>query len=198
VECTDQLRDLYGPCQQMWQGTQPEGRACGFDVESFVCAPGNSCVLDLSLCGTCRARLPAGASCAETAGTCGPQGDCRDGVCLARRLVGESCSSEERCETGAKCEGGRCLGPRYVAVGEACSHRSRCPFGSACLDGVCFPASAVGHRCSTTVCATGFCDATETCVPLLPAEGSCASHEMCASGRCADGRCQAFPSACLE
>ncbi|MCP4500221.1 MAG: hypothetical protein GY822_09705 [Deltaproteobacteria bacterium] len=36
VDCAEQIRDLDGPCAEMWEGSSPPGSECGLDVEGFI------------------------------------------------------------------------------------------------------------------------------------------------------------------
>lgn len=200
VDCNEQLRDLAGPCQTMWEGAQPEGGPCGLDVESFVCAPGTECVLDMSLCGTCERLLPEGASCPVDGATCGAAADCLVGTCRVRPRVGDSCLAGETCELGATCDGSTCV-PRtsIVSVGDVCDATHRCPYSARCASGICQPTARLGEPCAIDAdCDAGSCDETGTCVALLDSGSPCERREQCATGACDDGSCAGLPSACFE
>jgi hypothetical protein len=204
VPCEEQLLDLDGPCATMWQGSQPVGAACGFDVESFTCAPGAACVLDVTFCGTCRRVVDDGERCDIGAVACKRESRCNDdGICAARRKPGESCSPQDRCVLGAVCDGDVCRGPAYVGVGEACDFERRCPYASACLEGACRAAAELSEPCGPLIpCDSGFCrfDATNegTCVELVAQGGACSRGEQCQTGVCIEGRCSIVPSACFS
>jgi len=76
VKCEQQLKDLDGPCADMWIGRQAAGKPCGFDVQSLVCDAASECTLSLTLCGTCRKVVPAGASCSGGDLSCGAGATC--------------------------------------------------------------------------------------------------------------------------
>lgn len=199
VACEQQLLDLDGPCAAMWKGTQPEGAACGFDIESFVCAPGTACVLDLTFCGTCQTIVDDGARCDIGEVTCARESTCEDGDCVARQRVGGSCAAGERCVLGAICDNDAiCTGPDYVGIGDACDFTSRCPFRAECLDGQCRLAVAVGEACGATVpCDSGgFCRGG-VCSELVAQGGACVQGAECQTGVCAEGSCSVIPGVCF-
>ncbi len=202
VPCEEQIHDLDGPCGAMWVGEQPEGGACGFDVESLVCAPGSECTLGLDLCGECRPLAAADGACgdaAETHVTCGAGASCEDGRCVARVAVGDPCTPDDRCVIGARCDEalGLCVGPQYVGLGESCDQTRRCPYKSHCA-GVCVEDAMLDEGCATTSCASGWCGAAETCEVLLVSGATCASSAQCSSGLCLDGLCRDLPGPCFE
>lgn len=197
VACGVQTQELAGPCATMWRGTQAAGETCGFDVESFVCASGNECVLGLDLCGDCRAVVAIGASCTPGTDTCGAEGFCAEGMCRARVSNGQLCSAADRCVTGSSCDAGTCTGPRYVTRGQACDQRHRCPYLTVCTNGTCQATAAVGEPCTNDgVCELGFCDGGTCAVPRAVHQ-PCARALACNSGLCDGSTCQARPSACI-
>jgi hypothetical protein len=202
VPCEEQLLDLDGPCSTMWRGTQAVGEACGFDVESFTCAPGAACVLDLTLCGTCERVVDDGQRCDTEGVTCARDSECKDGVCTARKKVGEACTANDRCVLGATCvldgAAGTCQGPAYVGVGDACDFDNRCPYASSCRGGVCTASAELGQSCDdATACDSGFCGEDGSCVALVAQGGACSESAECQTGVCIEGRCSSLPSACL-
>lgn len=206
VACEKQVLDLDGPCANMWIGHVPTGGACGFDVESFVCAPGSSCTLDLSFCGTCEANVDVGGVCGENAAentTCGAGTTCDvdQGACVKRALAGESCANDEPCALGTFCDSGICRGPSYTTVGNACDRSVRCPYKSACVDGICQESGLLNERCTEEAgCASGRCasvDGDLLCIPLIPAGGACDSSFDCQTGFCIEGFCTTLPSTCI-
>jgi hypothetical protein len=114
VPCALHPRDLDGPCAGLWEGQQGEGEACGFNLESLVCAPGHECALSLDLCGECRPIVDDG-----------------------RVPLLEACGADDRCVRGASCIDGACQGPSYVGLGEPCDNQNRCPFNADCAEGFC-------------------------------------------------------------
>jgi len=199
VVCEQQLNELSGPCAGMWIGSQDSGAACGLDTEFFVCKPDNDCVLDLSFCGTCRPRVALGNSCTPIEESCGQEGFCQDGTCVARKLPGESCLDLDRCTVGSRCEQGICQPPTFVALGDACDTRLRCPYQSACIDGLCQSSARLGESCSASLpCAAGYCGDQGLCQEPLAEGASCQGSAWCRSGLCVDQQCQARPSACLR
>jgi hypothetical protein len=195
VACDQQFQELSGPCADMWRGTQSVGQTCGLDVESFACAPGSECVLDLSLCGECRAVVPVGMTCTPGTDTCGAEATCDDGTCRARVRDGQPCTPDDTCLVGSVCDAGTCRAPQYVKRGDACDARHRCPYLTVCTGGTCQPTSALGDACTNDgVCEIGYCDGT--CTAPLANGATCARPTQCASGIC-EGTCQARPSACI-
>lgn len=200
VTCEKQANDLAGPCSTMWVGTQPEGGACGLDVESFTCAPGTSCVVTLDLCGTCKKVLPEGSACGEGDGTCGPDASCVDGKCVARALPSEACSASKPCTVGASCSGGTCVTPAVVGEGQACDASHRCPYRSACIGKVCVRAALLGEDCTGRTCASGRCvteGTAKVCEPLLEPGSPCKTALECRSASCVKGTCESLPDACF-
>jgi hypothetical protein len=174
VPCADQPLDLDGPCAGMWVGTRPAGAACGFDVESFVCAPGTQCVLGLDLCGTCRTVVPLDEACGgET--TCARDAVCSDGICAPRERTA----------------------PTYVDEGDPCDFERRCPYLTKCVDGFCARQALLDEACAEAPgCASGWCD-DGTCAPFVAAGGACTASGQCRTA-CVDDACRGTPSACFD
>lgn len=197
VACDQQTLELAGPCQAMWRGTQPAGAACGFDVETFVCEPGSECVLGLDLCGECRPAVAVGATCTPGTDVCEGDAYCDDGICVAFRRNGETCTPDDRCLIGSACESGVCTPPTFVARGEACNARNRCPYLTACIGGTCQSTSSLGAACTNDgVCEIGACDGG-VCVAPRPDGDACERPAQCSSGLCTDMLCQPRPSVCI-
>jgi hypothetical protein len=199
VACDEQIRDLDGPCAGIWVGQQEEGGACGFDVESFVCAPGTACVLGLDFCGTCKPVVDDGQACGNGEVTCAADSTCSDDVCVARKKVGEACADGDRCLLGASCNDGFCRGPTVVAVGDACDQANRCPYKSHCEAGSCVEDGLIGDSCAGEAdCASGWCASDDICQALFSAGTGCTGSEQCATGICADGVCAEIPGRCFN
>lgn len=200
VACDEQLLDLDGPCADMWRGQQPAGAACGFDIESFVCAPGTACTLDVTFCGVCESVVADGERCDLAGVTCTRESTCEDGECKPRKRIGESCAAGERCLLGALCADDlTCRGPSYSSVGEACDFENRCPFRSECVGGTCALAVGQGDACNEgTPCDSGgFCQGA-VCVELVAQGGACEQGAQCETGVCVEGAsCSVLPSACF-
>lgn len=202
VACDEHFFELEGPCAGIWEGTVPAGGACGLDTETFVCAPGTACTLDLSFCGTCETVLDDGAVCRVgdegTAGTCGPAAECGDGdVCVVRPVVGEACvEGGTPCALPARCTGGVCRHPAYVEVGDTCDSQRRCPYQSRCASGVCTRTVPRGGACAANFeCDGGLFCGGGLCSPVV-VTGSCVVDEQCASGTCEAGSCAPFAQVC--
>jgi len=197
VTCGEQRFELSGPCSDIWHGEVAEGGACGFDVESFVCAEGTTCRLDLSLCGECVAANALGEPCAGEG--CVDGATCQDGVCVQRLVVGGTCGTDTPpCLLGASCDNGICRFPEVVALGDACDSDHRCPYETACLGSVCTQTAALGEPCAADLpCTSGFCS-QGSCIVLAGPGASCEENAECFANRCDNGTCVAFPSACLN
>ncbi len=198
VACEEQLLDLDGPCALMWRGSQQTGEECGFDIESFVCAPGTACTLDVTFCGVCETVAADGARCDVAGVTCARESTCEDDECTPRKRVGESCAAGERCLLGALCADLTCQGPSYVSVGEACDFENRCPFRSECVNGACVLAVGQGDACNEGApCDSGgFCEGG-VCVELIVQGGACNRDAQCQTGVCAEGVCTVLPGVCF-
>jgi hypothetical protein len=201
VPCAEQIRDLDGPCADLWVGQQPTGGACGFDVESFVCEPGSECSLSLDLCGECRRVVEPGQPCGgatEESVTCGAAASCVDGACVARVPVGQSCGPDDSCVLGARCESGTCAAPNIVGVSDACDIANRCPYKSHCEGGVCVEDALIGDGCVAPVgCASGWCASDGVCQALFAPGADCEESAQCSTGVCDQGRCVTFPGRCF-
>lgn len=197
--CDQVQLELQGPCAAMWVGTQAAGEPCGFDVETFTCAAGTACVVDLSLCGVCTAVAADGESCAGPDLTCGADSFCdAQGSCTARKRAGEACGATDRCVLGTVCTDAVCTGPTRVAVGEACDFDSRCPYASRCLDGTCVATVELGASCGPLIpCDSGYCD-DGVCAPLRAQGEGCTSGDQCQTGACAGDSCSEHPSVCFN
>ncbi len=198
VSCDEQFLELLGVCGGMWEGTQPAGAACSFDVESFVCEPGTTCVLSLSLCGTCTPVVAPGEACGAGE-SCGNAASCEDEECVTRVPVGGSCAAGERCVLGASCAADEvCRTPVYVGVGDDCDLGHRCPYGSSCIGGSCKAAARLGEACGTdTPCENARCVGGE-CLALLEPGAPCSSGAECRTGICTVDGCSTVPGACFE
>lgn len=197
VACTQQLRDLDGPCQQMWRGQQHVGAACAPGLQSLVCASGTQCVLGLDGCGSCRAEVAAGESCGGRP-VCDAESWCNDeDICEARRAVGERCSAGELCAAGAQCVDGHCKPFTYAQEGEACDAFTRCVYGTACVDGRCRASARLSEPCSDAKpCESGAC-VGGACVPRRDSGSACSAHDECLSGACLPSGCAHVPSGCF-
>lgn len=147
VACEDQPRDLSGPCATMWVGTSPAGAPCGLDVESFVCEPGTTCRLDLSLCGECAVGEPSSGGGAPT---------------LA--VENGPCGGDVRCPYRSTCLDGTCH--RDALLTEGCGPSTACTAGR-CVDGTCAPLLDDGGVCASGGdCLTGRCGDDGRCASL--------------------------------
>ncbi len=197
VACTEQVSDLDGPCGGMWVGTRPAGGSCAIDVESFVCAPGTTCILGLDFCGTCETSSPRGGPCAPGGTRCASDDACVDGTCVARGVPGATCSETQPCIVGAACTDGTCVSPTVVGEGEACDAKRRCAYRSYCSGGKCVRGSLLGETCASNgACVSGRC-VSGTCTELRGDGETCSTNLECRSGQCATKKCAPLPSACL-
>jgi len=196
VDYAAQVKDIDGTCGAMWTGLQTVGGACGFDVESLVCAPGTACVLGLDLCGTCKTQSAAGDACGGDL-TCGAEASCSGGHCVARIPAGQACAPTDNCVLGASCVGGTCSGPSYSTVGQPCDQTHRCPYKSVCAGGSCVEAALQGEACGGNVtCASGYC-AGGVCQAPLSVGAACSLADQCESAQCVQGHCAPLPSPCF-
>lgn len=198
VSCDEQFLELSGPCASVWEGQVPAGGACGLDVETFVCAPGTSCTLDLSFCGVCESVVDVGQACSADGLSCGTTGQCIDGVCAARPATGEACTADgPSCVLPARCDdAGVCREPAVVDVGDACDSSHRCPYRSTCNAGTCVATVGPGSACDVdSDCDGSFCSAG-ACTLLRAGGEACDRPAVCGSGVCTDGVCVAYAPSC--
>lgn len=194
VECSAQIFDLDGPCAGIWTGQADIGAPCGPGIDSFVCAPGSTCVVGLDFCGICEAAVPVGADCADA--RCGPEARCIEDICVARGLPGAPCG-EAGCVLGSRCVDDVCAAPARAVVGASCANRERCPYKAACVGGVCVEAGRIGDPCAADrPCASGACVAGQCAAPDGPG-AACTSGATCVGGICAEGTCAPIPGACF-
>ncbi len=197
VPCEHQLFDLEGPCRSLWRGLVSPGGACGAGVESFVCDATSTCVVSLSLCGSCEPAAATGEAC-DTSTRCRYPDLCVEGRCVGAVLPGEDCGTEQRCISGASCVSGICEARSFVAVGEDCDASHRCPYRSTCSGGVCVRDALQGESCADRSCATGTCEpSSNTCVAQGDRGAACSEAVQCLSGVCADGLCSAPMTDCV-
>lgn len=195
VDCEEQIFDLDGACGSMWIGQSESGSTCGLGIESFVCAPGNDCVLTPELCGTCQPRRSVGEDCDED-NRCAQSGQCVGGVCVARALPGMPCG-QAGCVLGARCVDDVCAGPQRSAVGESCANLETCPYKSDCIDGLCVEANRLGQSCGDDqTCASNVCT-DGVCVAPSAAGVACENGSTCVSGVCSEGMCAPLPGQCF-
>lgn len=194
VECSEQIFDLDGPCGGMWAGQAPADAPCGPGIESFVCAPGNTCVLGLDFCGACQPTVALGADCTDA--RCAANARCLEGQCVARGLPGAPCG-DAGCVLGAGCVDGLCAGPTRAAVGESCASRERCPYKSECIGGRCVEAGRIDAPCDAArPCASGAC-IEGVCAAPRGAGVACERGAECLGGAC-NGTCLPIPGVCFE
>jgi hypothetical protein len=205
VSCDQQIGDLDGACANMWVGQEPASAKCGFDIESLVCQPGTTCLLDVSLCGTCEPALPDGSSCSAVGAVCATTSECNATMQLCQPLKkpGEACGGDDHCVLGATCTNQICVGPSYVGPAASCDFSDRCEFDTSCVPNdanvdVCVQNAALGEACSATrPCDSAFCDGTK-CVALTAQGGACTVSGQCQTGSCVGGSCSKVPSACFS
>lgn len=199
VVCDEQILDLDGACAGVWRGLVAAGGACGPGLESFVCAPGTTCIIDLDFCGECVPLAPGGEGC-DLEHRCPPTAICRNGTCENRILPGHACDADGDipCVLGAGCVDGTCRSYAVVAVGDACDQDHRCPYKSVCSGGMCRETALLDEACEPAIgCASGFCD-EGTCVPLGAAGDACDIGPGCVSGRCSGHVCGDVSFGCIE
>lgn len=199
VACQEQSLELSGPCAEIWRGKAPPASPCGIDIDGFVCAPGSTCRLDLSFCGTCVTSAATGDSCGVELAACVQPDRCVGGVCLAPAAVGASCA-ERGCIGGARCVAQICEPRVFALPGQSCDATRRCVYRAACVGGVCVKTGLLGESCSAAApCASGRCDsASGRCVALATAGESCTKGSECLSARCLGGLCDALVGGCLK
>jgi hypothetical protein len=198
VSCEEQIFELSGPCADIWSGNQEIGESCGLDAEFFSCDESSACVLSLDFCGTCKELVALGGACTPGEQTCGAEAFCEEGMCIARKVNGASCTDEDRCVAGSACVEGLCTGPQFVTSGDECDRANRCPYLTECIAGRCEPAVLQGEACTAqTTCATGYC-LNGICAAPQVNGSTCSSPSQCRSLLCGDGQCQPRPSACMQ
>ena len=194
VACDQQIFDLDG-CPDVWVGRHQVGEPCGPGLESFVCAENSVCVIGLTFCGTCHAKVESGC---DLDLRCDDNHICSDGTCVPRGAVGSACTTDgPPCVLGAGCVDGTCEGPEIVGEGESCGGNRRCPYRSQCSSGICVRTELAGESCGGSVgCASGACVERE-CRALGAAGESCSAGSQCISSRCTDGLCEAVRWSCV-
>ena len=197
VVCAEQQNDLDGPCAAIWKGTQAVGESCGFSFAALSCEPQSKCVIDLSLCGSCKVEASAGEAC-DGEESCDSESSCDGTSCVALAQSGEACDDELRCVLGAFCDANICKAPAYVGVGESCdNYLYRCAYKSYCSGSACKAQALLGGACtSDTGCASGFCSLDGSCEPLYAVAMACERSAQCHAG-CVDGFCAKLLSSCF-
>lgn len=161
-------------CRELVVGNQPEGAACGDDVE---CASGLTCrgLSRERVEGACRKRGQKGDSCddhysldlAPNHDECAPGLACVDDVCTPLRAEGAPCDRWPVCKSGnclvlAGKDSGTCAPPS--ANGAKCGDESDCT-SRRCAKGKCEDRSKAGATCAQGSDCLGICDdKTHTCV----------------------------------
>ncbi len=201
VACENQVKDLDGPCVQMWVGAQGPGAPCGLGIESLVCEPGTTCVLDLSFCGVCRTEVGPDDVC-DSNRVCGNAGNCQNGMCVARTNPGGACAEFGDCLAGLSCVDNLCTGPSYVGAGSPCDMMQRCVYGTTCIGGTCRPQARLLAPCSDTEpCVASYCDTSAgepgQCVPFKEPGDACTTSGECLFSLCIAGVCNNLPSSCF-
>lgn len=197
VSCEAQVFDLDGGCGAVWTGLVPFGGACGPGIESFVCDPASTCVLDLSFCGTCEPAAATGEACGPDL-RCQPWDVCLDEVCQRRPVGGEPCDGSVPCRLGTSCVDGTCAGDTWVGPGEACGADQTCQYKSVCGGGSCVATGLAGDACGATApCASGWCGADQGCHAFLQTGDPCGDGAECRSGACDAGACAPLELPCV-
>lgn len=194
-ECADQgamtcgtngVCDGSGACQRYPAGT--------------ICAP-----------SSCSGSTQTNADTCSGMGSCVDRGTlaCSPYVCGATACK-MSCAADSDCVTGAYCQMNACVAKK--ALGQACSSGNQCNSGN-CVDFVCCNSAscAVCQSCGNGACATllqgqqdtfpaGTCDGTKACNGGAGA-GACllADGQPCSNAlECAGGYCMGNPKVCVS
>jgi hypothetical protein len=185
------------------------GRCTAYASEKSVCDEFTLCADNLPCLRNACTRLPGPYTpcnmglCNETA-TCVPAAD--GGVCLPKKLSGESCRPDE-CTFGFFCgPAARCEPLDVPDAGLPCVAGQQCPTGTTCVAGgsrdagFCAPFQNTGTPCSaSTECLPELAclgrDGGITCQPRLPRAAPCRETRDCQlSQMCLKGLCLPIPS----
>jgi hypothetical protein len=195
-------------------GSRQDGEPC---LDNAQCASlrcnsvDNEAHPELASCGTCAARVAAGAVCEDGADACAPGSVCANKICVVPAAEGAKCD-EGVCQGELVCIEGLCRRPMGVALGGACMAADDCvDWFADCIAGKCAerPSIARGGACvppggatePTAFCqGDDYCDASKHCVARRYMGEACASNEecgfllVCEGGKCApptDAMCAA-------
>lgn len=119
ADCESFDFDLLPECQDVADGTQPNGEGCEVDLQcsgdSFCDRPSED------TCGVCLARKPDSASCDDGDECIGR--NCSEGVCLTPGEVDDDCASDDDCLGRLSCNrvNDRCQRLEDWSEGNACT-----------------------------------------------------------------------------
>jgi hypothetical protein len=145
-------------CQGGWCDFGTDGDRCGVCItmaeEGEPCGDGCSPYLT---CGPDMTCAPIeyhalGEACGGTAGPCGIQLACIDGVCVERLGMGEACTVSIECQSDLLCDTASMTctpRPPRAAVGEACGMNNvQCVSSAYCEQGICQAKVPDGGSCT--------------------------------------------------
>jgi len=188
IGCT-QFFATDGPCDEVFVGLVPDGEDCWveeslvFLVGAEACADGY-CAQDQVCPGECVAYAARNEGCTER--KCAPEDNCRDGVCVARKVAGDSCGDDDFCDgPGLLCVDGSCV--RGAGDDDACSEARPCLGTAQCVAGRCSIELRAGDPCF----ADEHCPSDIECVRLPGEEGRRCAARLTESSACTnDAQCE--------
>ena len=176
---------------------------CETSLDCASVAPSGGC--EVATCDvstfTCE-RLPApnGTPCAASETTCGVEGTCEAGLCLATPSAGAACDDGNPCTVDVCAPGTGCA-HFSIPDGSSCDDERTCTTSDSCQAGLC-QGTEVGEDCTEPQCGDGTCDSGEDeegCPADCPAERPEESREE-SPGLCGDGACtdDESPETCAQ
>lgn len=170
-------------CEDVVQGTVPEGGSCSTDLECLA-PPGGKADCDE---GTCVAD-PRGTVGEVCKWTCEESGS------------STSCWGSATVETGASCyrndglycdDSSNTCQPLLQSGEQGCGYDSgSCVTDAYCSEDTCYPAKGAGSDCgSSSECLTTLYCSEQVCAPKKAVGEICDSFDACADGDCEDGVC---------
>jgi len=178
--------DYHNECLRAWPGTVPLGSDCTTSIQ----CEGYRENTDIYCDGQCRLYEPyasqPGAACS---GTCLFDAELEYMWCVTDM----DATGTETCyvHDGYRCYAGTCV--PLGELGDPCSGEYQCVSGAACIESVCSPPLAPGDSCWLTSgdnpCETGYYCSPGSCVPQVDLGEPCTSDDACSSKRCQYGVC---------
>ncbi|MBD90547.1 MAG: hypothetical protein CL940_09430 [Deltaproteobacteria bacterium] len=126
---------------------------------------------------------PDGTPCGASEATCGEDGTCQEGQCVASVVAGEGCDDANPCTVDVCAPGVGCSN-LPIPDGSTCDDDRTCTSSDKCLNGVC-QGTMSDPDCTEPECGDGSCDADED-DESCPEDCSGVEKSVCGDGECSE------------
>lgn len=188
LEVCEPLLQSSHACERTAEGSGQQGDVC---LGEMWCGQELYCDTSAQCPGRCTPRAKAGEPCDVV--PCARELECNRSVCVAPKLVGETCSVEAPCDSSLECEEGVCrtYKPYTSQLGEPCETMGDC-FGINYCDPdtkKCVPLAQLGEACGEKPCDYQLRCVGSVCRAQVADGGECETYIDCEHLRCVDGTC---------